>query len=296
MKKLILISTFIFFTVSNIYAVELLVMARDKIHPNAEKNRVGSVKKGYIVEVREDGCPYGSGEGLYTFIIVKIPGVSLEQAERRLYVSPWLRYIDWEIVVFNASMDGYRIKVFATQISVTAQDVNYGKISLSDIQDYLAGWNGLVHSHSDNEIIFDLGTYEMVKSTSFWEKNTSGVIFSEEYNQLTGIHTITADFSAKDWPPEKVLEHIEDREGNVISYANKVITFEIQGTGNPEAHAGNIPLKHFKNETKEKVDKILYRRRFYIDRDTVDYVIGLGGIVSITKQQFLNYLIDRLEH
>lgn len=57
---------------------ELLVFARNNAHPNPVKDARGCYKIGYIVEIRPDGCIYGSLEGLPTFYKIKIPLISVD--------------------------------------------------------------------------------------------------------------------------------------------------------------------------------------------------------------------------
>jgi len=52
---------------------ELLVKAKDATHPDPTKDQRGCYKIGMIVEIREDGCIYGTSEGLPTFYKIKIP-------------------------------------------------------------------------------------------------------------------------------------------------------------------------------------------------------------------------------
>lgn len=65
---------------------ELLVKAVDAVHPDPDVDRVGCYKAGDIVAVQPDGHHWGSCECLPAFIVVRIPGVSVDDARR--YTEP----------------------------------------------------------------------------------------------------------------------------------------------------------------------------------------------------------------
>lgn len=65
---------------------ELLVKSIDATHPDPAVDRVGCYKIGDIVAVQPDGHPWGGCECLPTFLVVRIPGLSLEDALR--YTEP----------------------------------------------------------------------------------------------------------------------------------------------------------------------------------------------------------------
>lgn len=57
---------------------ELLIKAIDASHSNPDKDKRGCYKIGMIVEIRPDGCVYGTEEGLPKFYIIKIPMVPID--------------------------------------------------------------------------------------------------------------------------------------------------------------------------------------------------------------------------
>lgn len=66
---------------------EILVMARDGArNADPEKDRRGGYKRGMPVVVMEDGHEWGREEGLPTFVVLKLPGVSA--ARVRKYLDP----------------------------------------------------------------------------------------------------------------------------------------------------------------------------------------------------------------
>lgn len=63
---------------------ELLVKAVDATHPDPAKDARGCYKRGDVVCVQPDGHEWGRLEGLPRFVVVKVPGVSVDQAEAHL--------------------------------------------------------------------------------------------------------------------------------------------------------------------------------------------------------------------
>ena len=57
---------------------ELLVKAIDATHPDPTKDQRGCWKRGMIVEIRPDGCIYGTAETLPTFYKIKLPLVPMD--------------------------------------------------------------------------------------------------------------------------------------------------------------------------------------------------------------------------
>lgn len=58
---------------------EVLICARNATHPDSDVDRRSCYKRGDPVTVQPDGHPWGAKEGLPRFVVVKIPGVSVEQ-------------------------------------------------------------------------------------------------------------------------------------------------------------------------------------------------------------------------
>jgi len=48
-------------------------------HPDPRKDKAGVYKKGDIVIIKPDGWPWGREEGLPKFLIVKLPGVTVDE-------------------------------------------------------------------------------------------------------------------------------------------------------------------------------------------------------------------------
>lgn len=67
---------------------EILIKAIDHTHPYPDKDRRGAYKRGMPVVVMPDGHEWGREERLPKFIVLKIPGVSVEKVKK--YIDPQL--------------------------------------------------------------------------------------------------------------------------------------------------------------------------------------------------------------
>ncbi|KKM69809.1 hypothetical protein LCGC14_1447020 [marine sediment metagenome] len=103
---------------------ELLVMARDSHSwaflsiSDIEKAEVGCYRKGDIVEIRPDGTPYGDAEGLPDFVVVKVTGVTKEQAID--YMQSWKRVI--YVIVLEINLPVYEVRISTPIASVSEFD------------------------------------------------------------------------------------------------------------------------------------------------------------------------------
>lgn len=61
---------------------ELLIKAIDAIHSNKDKDRRGCYKRGDVVVVMPDGHEWGKEECFPKFVVVKIPGLSVEAGKK----------------------------------------------------------------------------------------------------------------------------------------------------------------------------------------------------------------------
>lgn len=61
---------------------EFLIKAIDTAHSDPEKDKRGCYKRGDFVVVMPNGHEWGKEEGLPKFVVVKIPGLSVEAAKK----------------------------------------------------------------------------------------------------------------------------------------------------------------------------------------------------------------------
>jgi hypothetical protein len=264
---------------------EIIVKAIDVTHPDPEKDRRGCYKRGYPVAVYPDGTKWGNEERLPKFVIIKIPDATVEEVQH--FIQSWQRQIDWAVVGQSLPLDGFRLRVFATNLSVTDQGVGAGKITRAMVETYLTNWGASVFSVADNEVVFDVRIYNAAISQGFWDTDLTGIIFSEiSYVQATGVHTIQVNYTAKiAWKAKDVEMRITMKGGTIISNNSGIARFTITRAAVSDA---------FKMDVKQKVKQTLYRRQYYFPSALMDSIISMGGVQTTNKATVLSVIHNRL--
>jgi len=246
----------------------------------------GSLSKGDIVEYRATGTPFGGAEP-DAYVCITVSG--LVMADVKAYARDWKMALDYEVMDNTPSLDSWTLRVYTTN----ADSIGSGAITRDAVETFLNQWNASVVGFSSNSVTFDVTVFDAIKSggpnqQGFWDINITGVIFTEDdYDQGTGVHTITADYSAIGNNPSYV-ETLVYRQGATVLYHDGV-TREIQFS---------IPrsavLDKFKADIKRAVEKRIAKRQFKIDPTYIDTVIGNGGTITIDWTTLsTNYLIDK---
>jgi len=118
-------------------------------------------------------------------------------------------------------------------------------------------------------------------------ESLSGFVFTEtDYDQVSGIHTIQVDYSARGVNPSFVERYIQQYTEEVVSHLGSVITFTVSRAR---------VRQEFLDDIKASIDKIEVRqKRYYIGTGATDAVIIAGGVITVTLVEFLSYLNDRV--
>lgn len=260
-----------------------LIFDRNNVHSDITKDMRGSYKRGYIVQSFEDGTPHVESP-TPPFVILKVPDVTLNEVQK--YNEHWIRQIDYEVINQNLALDGWRIRVFTTNPSITDQGVGAGKITRTMVENYLNKWNATVFTFADNSVTFNITIYNAIKSEGFWNVNASQIIFSEiAYNQSTGLHTVQIDYSGTSYTRDQVINKITRMNGTMISDVSKVVQFTI---------TRQIIFDAFKQDVKKKIESILYRRQYYLPSEFVTTIENNGRVHTITKTELLTLIHNRL--
>jgi hypothetical protein len=282
----------------------------------------GGYKRGEIIKVYSNGhLPDGEVWNSPKSVYLKIPDASVGYVENNFTI-PWKRVITFT-PTWYAAQKGYRIELTATNLSVLAQGVNYGKVSKDMIENYLNKWGCTVHSFGDNSVTFDAGLFNVLTSNGFWGLNVSNVDFTEEsWDSDNNIMTVEADISNIRRTVEDSSEIIEDAGGTVISTTYTPEVSHIEKQVNPKTLDPDDPrpLTHidvevidvpevkkvtftmsreivnqtFKNGVKSKLEDIILHRQKYINSTAVNAIIANGGVYQVSKAVALNYVNDRL--
>lgn len=242
---------------------------------------------GYPIDVR-DRSRIGGKQVPPKFIQVEITDETDWQGIQNIYCGEWRREIAWEFIGHDYVIDGHRLKVFTKPEFISVSGL--GGLTILQIEAYLNGWNGVIFSAGQNEVVFDMAVFDAIKSNGFWSTSTSLVIFDEKsYNQATGVHEVEANYGASSLAglPDDVIEkRIIDRGGVVTRRPTNKITFEINRTS---------VLDVFKEDVKRSIDGIFARRRFKLLPSHIQMAIDNAGTLSVTRQQFAQYIYNRLD-
>jgi hypothetical protein len=68
---------------------EILVKAVSVTNPDPDKDQRGCYKRGYLVLIMPDGHVWGREEGLPKFVVIKLPGVPVDNEKIRKYTEEW---------------------------------------------------------------------------------------------------------------------------------------------------------------------------------------------------------------
>lgn len=275
-------------------------------HPDPEKDRTGVYKKGYPVTMKQIPHPgWGTKEGLPYFVRVTVTDADVEDVEDMVLtyfdatslLAVWRRFVDWSVVNNNPTIDGWRLRIFATNPGAT----NFAGLTRDMVETFLNNWNAEVFSAATNEVVFDVAVYEdgssnpgALQSEGFWTGNTSLIDFTEDsYNETTGEHVVTADYTSLPLyisDPDKatilIKNKIEERGGVILSNDSGIAQFSITRLD---------VLNRFKAEVKRRLEKIIYRKQLRIPESTVDNIVSQGGSIEITLSQLQSYIINRLD-
>ena len=137
-----------------------------------------------------------------------------------------------------------------------------------------------------NTVNFSGTIYGVLTSSAFWDSPLTNIVFNEvSYDQATGTHTISANYSATNLKPAQVAQRITDLGGTLISNASRVMTFSMTRA---------IARTAFETDVADKAREVWKRRRWGFTPTQVDNAIAQGGIVTITAQQAQNLIQDSM--
>jgi len=116
---------------------ELIVKAVDATHPDPEKDRRGCYKRGYPVAVYPDGTKWGACECLPRFVIIKFPGVPVDnpivQKYTKPHIEPCQQTRSWNIIEWNRAVARSKYREFLSKpVVLSTVDEPFEKIITLD--------------------------------------------------------------------------------------------------------------------------------------------------------------------
>jgi len=277
------------------------------VHPDPEKDEQGVYKKGYPVIMKDDGAVWGSKEWLPYFVHVNIPGTTVAEINAMIQTDfganrldqSWDKKIDYEVVNQNLTIDGWRLRFYATNAGAASTNYPGGKagITRAQVESFITKWNGSVVTFGNNSVTFDVAIFKdgsnnpgALQSQGFWGFATGQLVFNEtSYTQAGGIHMVEVDYSAfANVEPKRAEDIVKGNRGTVTAHdtTNKIITMSI---------TRQDVLQVFKREVARAVERPVFRRQFRISEAQIDTIVGQGGSITTDLATLKLWLLNRLD-
>lgn len=237
---------------------ELLVKAQDGLN--------GVWLRGRIVTIMPDGHVWGLKEAPPDFYIVKVTGVSVDAALQ--YLEEWHHRPRFTQLTANTNTD-----VFSYRMDVDVSTVK-GHLTLTQVENYFTRWGCVITDHDRTSVTFDANIFALATSQGFWQKNLTGISFSDSYNGTRHEITVTG-------APSAAIERLCKVEQVTYVAPNK---FRINR---------NQARQKMCDDIYQKFQSIVIdRRRWYLSPAAMAALEGNGGVMTVTPAQLTANLRD----
>ena len=278
---------------------EFLFKRNDYTHPDPEKDRSGVHKKTDFINWKLDGFSdfaHGNGPGSYLadFVIVKVPEISLSEAETSDHRKSWKDDFDYEITATRPAQGQYDIRIFEKNAGAIQQNSITG-VKATKVRDYLTAWGCSAFGITATDATFTFSLWDAVRSANFWGVPLIGtkVNFAlNSYSGATGIGNITVTAIEGQWGDQTeaqisqtIARRIIEKGGTIVSQVYPNFVFEIERSD---------ILTRFRADVKRRMEQTYMRHQYSISSSDHDAIVAAGGIVTWTKAEFLGKLIDKM--
>jgi len=278
---------------------EFLFKRNDYTHTDPEKDRRGVHKKTDFINWKPDGFSdfaHGNGPGSYLsdFVFIKVPGITLAEAEASDHRKSWKDDFDYQIVATRPAQGQYDVRIYEKNAGAINQNAIAG-VKATKIRDYLQAWGCSAFGMSATDVSFTFSLWDAVRSANFWDVPLIGTKVSfalNSYSGATGIGNITVTAIAGQWGEQteaqigdQITRKITEKGGTLISQIYPNFVFEIERSD---------ILTRFKADVKRRMEQTYMRHQYCISSSDHDSIVAAGGIVTMTKAEFLGKLIDKM--
>ena len=231
--------------------------------------------KGDVYWVAANSHSYGTAD-LNNRVIVKSPSIALSDA--RAYMGQLLHRFLIDTLSSDLVTDTHWLKLYSEF------SLNPGSVNVQKIVDHLTLWGATNFATVGQSLEFDLSVFDAAVSEGLWGVNVGALAPAEIYDQPSGIHTITADYSSTGKNSTPVELKVDEKGFTITNHLNKVITYEV--------HRSQIaPL--LKAEVERYGKGVQAYKRWKFNAPVVDAAVANGGEVTLTPAQVQNNLIDK---
>jgi hypothetical protein len=292
---------------------EFIFKRTDYTHTDQDKDRRGVHKKTDFINYKPDGWSdhpnWVASSYPVDFVVVKVPEIGFAETEANDHRKPWRDDLDYEITVTRPAQGEFDIRIFEKNAGAINQNCIAG-VKATKIRDYLLAWGCSNFALSATDGSFTFSLWDAVRSANFWEVPLLGskVSFAlNSYSGATGIGNITVTAIQEAWLPlqkqdgeilrdmtqEEIETHIGDiitrkiveRGGTVISQVYPNFVFEIERED---------ILTRFRADVKRRLEQVYMRHQYGISLADHDLIVAAGGMVTMTKAEFLSKIIDKM--
>lgn len=270
---------------------EFIFKRTDYTHADPEKDRRGVHKKTDVINYKPDGWSahpnWAQSAYPVDFIVVKVPGMTFEEAQTSDHKKNWQDDFDYDIVATRQTQGEYDIRIFEKNPGAINQNAIAG-VKATRIRDYLQAWGCSAFSMGAADASFTFSLWDAVRSQNFWMVPLIGtkVSFSlNSYTPVSGIASITVLLLDETLKLGHVVNKILEQGGTVTGQTENTVTFEIDRS---------VVLTKFRSDVKRRVQQVYMRHQYAIPLSDHDAIVAAGGIVTMTKAEFLGKLIDKM--
>ena len=267
----------------------LMLYDRDNSHDDPNIDYSGAYKKGYVVETFHDSKRLVLPPEP-PFVFLKIIDKTKEDVDA--YIREWRRAIDYTVLARDVGLDGWRVEIKANNPNVSGK----GHLTREMVENYLTSWNCPVVDFVNHGVRFDVKVGDVLRSSRFWERDTSLLVFNEiAYDQQTGLHTTEVNYSALPVPPgtpsmqafeDRIRSIVEDKGGAVISNSGGVIVFNM--------HRDTV-MDEFREDLMRAVRHVVCRRQIYLAPEAVDAIIANERYMEASAKEIARYVRSRMD-
>ena len=293
---------------------EFIFKKTDYTHPDPEKDRRGVHKKTDFINFKPDGWS-GSANWAQSsypkdFIVVKVPGITLEEAGVSDHRRAWKDDFDYKVVATRPAKGEFDVRIFERNAGAISQNAVAG-VKATKIRNYLLAWGCSNFGLMATDASFTFSLWDAIRSANFWGLQVThfaGLSFAlDGYVPATGIGTVTVTVNQGAWGPfetqdgeltrpmtqleieafigERVNQKVTERGGTVTAVAYPAFTFEIERSD---------ILTRFRADVKRRLEQVYMRHQYGISQADHDAIVAAGGIVTMTRSEFLGKLIDKM--
>ena len=271
--------------------MEIRFRAIDALKITDPKYEIFGYKRGDIGMIEDDGYTWGRDEGPPKMLGLVIQDTT--KAEFKNHYLPWRFNQAFTVIGSNLTIDGHRIRIQGTEYHSDGR----GKITRNMVENYLAKWGASVYSIADNQVTFDITIWDAITSGAYWSENLVMQLGFRElaYVESSGRHTIEIDYSALNLPPDpimrqRIIRYLQRRLTNLShDPENKLITGDVT-----RGDVRDFFLEDVANSLKKK-EYFYAGRRFHFPEAVCVAAENAGGVLTVTRAQFLSYLRDKTQ-